>query len=113
MGHVDFDPGSISVEQMAPSSVQQIGAGRGRRSGVIPLVNKAPPADIDPIPVEEKTEAIKEVEDKPKEVRKATTIKAPGKDKRTVIVKPCDVDGRACSTLVPSKKRKSDSLGLY
>lgn len=110
VGHIVFDPASISVDQMKSSEgAQQIG--HGKRRSVIPLVAKT--KDLDPIPVEPKTDAVKEIEEKPKEVKKALSIKAPRKGKKTVIVKPCELEGRLCSTAVPTKKRKSDSLGFY
>lgn len=110
VGHIVFDPSSISVDQMQFSAAGQQ-EGSGKRRAVIPLV--ANKKDLDPVPVETKTDAVKEMEDKPQEVKKALSIKAPPKGKKTVIVKPCDLEGRRCSTAVPTKKRKSDSLGFY
>lgn len=110
VGHITFDPASISVDQMSSSvATQQIG--HGKRRSVIPLVDKK--KELDPIPVEEKTDAVKEIEEKPQAVKKATSIKAPNKGKKTVVVKPDALEGRLCSTAVPTKKRKSDSLGFY
>jgi hypothetical protein len=110
VGHIVFDPSSISVDQMQLPAVGQQEGG-GKRRSVIPLVTKK--ADLDPVPVEAKTDAVKEMVDKPQEVKKALGIKEPAKGRKTVIVKPCDLEGRRCSTAVPTKKKKSDSLGFY
>lgn len=114
MGHVQFDPESVRIDQFyPPPQEEQRQTGTGE---TVPVPSTGPNApvtkqEVPPVP---KSEAVQDLEKRdPKRQKRAKAIKGRKRLSKTVVLKPEQAEGRFCSASLPVKKRKSDALGFY